>query len=104
MREEVKANVEREVKKKIGSEIKQKVMQALVDSTTLELPKSLVEIEMQRMVQQTRAELEARGVKQEKLPIDPGALEERAKRRVALGLIVGELVREQSPGAKPEPV
>jgi trigger factor len=104
MRAEVRTNVELEVKKRVEGEVKQKVMQALIDSTTLELPKSLVEIEVQRMVQQTRAELEARGVKLEKLPVDPGALEERAKRRVSLGLIVGELVREQSLGAKPEQV
>ena len=104
MRAEVRTNVELEVKKRVESEVKQKVMQALVDSTTLELPKSLVEIEAQRMVQQTRAELEARGLKLEKLPVDPAALEGRAKRRVALGLIVGELVREQSLGAKPEQV
>lgn len=104
MRDEVRSNVELEVKKRVESDLKQKVMQALVDSTTLELPKSLVEIEMQRMLQQTRAELEARGLKLEKLPVDPAALEERAKRRVALGLIVGELVREQSLGAKPEQV
>jgi len=92
------------VKKRVESEVKQKVMQALVDSATLELPKSLVEIEVQRMLQQTRAELEARGLKLEKLPVDPAALEERAKRRVALGLIIGELVKEQSLGAKPEQV
>ena len=84
--------------------MKQKVMQALVDSTTLELPKSLVEMEVQRMLQQTRAELESRGLKLEKLPVNPAALEERAKRRVALGLIIGELVKEQSLGAKPEQV
>jgi trigger factor len=104
MRAEVRSNVELEVKKRMDSETKQKVMQALVDTATLDLPKSLVEIELQRMVQQTRAELEARGLKLEKLPVDPAALEERAKRRVALGLIIGELVREQSLGAKPEQV
>src|SRR5438094_9026918 len=89
MREEVRANVEREVKKRVYGEVKQKVMQALIDSTTLELPKSLVEIETQRMVQQTRADLEARGVKLERLPVKPEALEGQARRRVALGLIVG---------------
>jgi len=104
MRTEVRTNVELEVKKRVDSEVKQKVMQALIDSATLELPKSLVEIEMQRMVQQTRAELEAQGVKLEKLPVNPQALEERARRRVALGLILGELVREQDLGAKPEQV
>jgi len=104
MREEVKANVEREVKKRIESEVKQKVMQALIDSTALELPKSLVEIELQRMVQQTRADLEARGVKLEKLPVNPEALEAQARRRVTLGLILGELVRSHELGAKPEQV
>jgi trigger factor len=104
MREEVRTNVELEVKKRVESDLKQKVMQALVDATTLELPKSLVEIELQRMLQQARAELEARGLKLEKVPVSPEALEQRARRRVALGLVVGELVREQGLGAQPEQV
>jgi trigger factor len=104
MREEIRENVQREVKKKVESEVKQKVMQALIDSTTLELPKSLVEIEMQRMVQQTRADLEARGIKLERLPVKPEALEGQARRRVALGLILGELVKSHELGAKPEQV
>jgi trigger factor len=104
MREEVRANVEREVRKRVESEVKQKVMQVLIDSTTLELPKSLVEIELQRMVQQARADLEARGVKLEKLPVNPEALEAQARRRVALGLILGELVKSHDLGAKPEQV
>ena len=104
MREEVKANVEREVKKRVESEVKQAVMQALIDSTALELPKSLVEIELQRMVQQTRADLEARGVKLESLPVSPEALDAQARRRVTLGLILGEVVRTHDLGAKPEQV
>ena len=104
MREEVKSNVEREVKKRVEGEVKQKVMQALIDSTTLELPKSLVEIELQRLVQQARAELEARGVKLERLPVNPEALEAQARRRVTLGLILGELVKSHELGAKPEQV
>jgi len=104
MREEVKANVGREVRKRIESEVKQKVMQALIDAATLELPKSLVEIELQRMVQQARADLEARGVKLERLPVNPAALEEQARRRVTLGLILGELVKSHDLGAKPEQV
>jgi trigger factor len=104
MREEIRTNVEREVKKRIENELKQKAMQALIDSTTVELPKSLVEIEVQRMVQQARADLESRGVKLDKLPIRPEALEEQAKRRVALGLILGELVKSHALGAKAEQV
>lgn len=104
MRQEIKANVEREVKKRIESEVKQKAMQALIDSTTLELPKSLVEIEMQRLVQQARADLESRGVKLDRLPLHPEAVEQQARRRVALGLILGELVKAHSLGPKSEQV
>jgi len=104
MREEVKANVEREVKKRIEGEVKQKVMQTLIDSTVLELPKSLVEIEVQRMVQQARADLQSRGVKLDRLPVPPAALEDQARRRVALGLILGELVKAHDLAAKPEQV
>ncbi len=104
MREEVKANVEREVKKRVEGELKQAVMQALIDSTALELPKSLVEMELQRMVQQARADFEARGLKLEKLPVSPEVLEEQARRRVTLGLILGEVVKTHDLGARPEQV
>ena len=104
MREEVKANVEREVKKRVESDLKQKVMQALIDSTPVEVPKSLVEMETRRMVQTARADLESRGIKMDQLPINPEAFEEQARRRVALGLVVGELVKSQGMGASPEQI
>ena len=104
MRAEVKANVEREVKKRIDGEIKQKVMQALLDSTRIELPKSLVEIEIQRLQQQARTELESRGVKMDQIPLNPEVFEAQAKRRVALGLIIGELVKEHGVAATPAQV
>jgi trigger factor len=104
MRAEVRANVEREVKKRIEADIKQKAMQALIDSTQMELPKSLVAMEMQRLVQSTRSDLEARGVKMDQLPINPELFEAQAKRRVGLGLIIGELVSAKELAPKDEQV
>ena len=104
MRAEVRANVEREVKRRVEADIKQKAMQALLDSTQLELPKSLVAIEMQRLVQSTRADLEARGVKMDQLPINPELFEAQAKRRVGLGLIIGELVNAKALAPKDEQI
>jgi trigger factor len=104
MREEVKANVGREVKKRIEADLKQKVMQALIDSTPVDVPKSLVQIEAARMVQSTRADLESRGIKMEQLPINPEIFEDQAKRRVTLGLVVGELVKAHGLSAKPEQI
>jgi trigger factor len=104
MRVEVRANVEREVKKRVEADIKNKAMQLLIDSTPVELPKSLVQMEMQRLVQSTRRDLEARGMKMDQLPINPEIFEGQAKRRVTLGLIIGELVKEKQLDAKPEQV
>jgi trigger factor len=104
MRAEVKANIEREVKKRTQADIKNKVMQALLDATKIDLPKSLIEMEVQRLVQATRADLETRGMKMEQLPINPEMFEQQAQRRVSLGLIIAELVKKHDLAAKPEQV
>jgi len=104
MRAEIKANIEREVKKRVQSDLKDKAMQALLDATKVELPKALVEMETQRLVQATRSDLEARGMKIEQLPINPEMFEKQAQRRVSLGLIIAELVQAHGLAAKPEQV
>jgi len=104
MRAEIKANIEREVKKRAQNDIKNKVMQVLLDTTKIDLPKALVEMETQRLVQTTRSDLEARGVKMEQLPLNPEMFEEQARRRVSLGLIMAELVKVHDLAAKPEQV
>jgi len=104
MRVEVKANVEREVKKRVDSRLKAQALQALLDCAPLELPKALVQMETQHLVEQAVAELQAKGLKIEKLPFDPQAFEASAKRRVALGLIIGELARSEKLQPKPAEV
>jgi len=51
-----------------------------------------------------RADLQSKGVKLDQVPIDPALFEEQAKRRVALGLILAELVKRNDLGARPEQV
>src|SRR3990172_6010160 len=104
MRADVRTNIEREVKKRTQADIKNKVMQVLIDATKIDLPKALIEMETQRLVQSTRADLEARGMKMEQLPISPEMFEQQAQRRVSLGLIIAELVKAHGLAAKPEQV
>ena len=101
MRAEIRANVEREVKKRVDARIKQQALQALVESTPLEVPKSLVELEARQLVERAAADLQSRGLKIEKTPFDPSAFEGAAKRRVTLGLIIAELARAE--GLQPKP-
>ena len=104
MRADVRTNVEREVKKRIEARLKAQALQLLLDAAPMELPKSLVQMEHQRLVEQAVAELQAKGMKIEKLPFDPQAFEATAKRRVALGLIIGELARSEKLQPKPAEV
>lgn len=104
MRAEVRANVEREVRKRVEMRLKEQALQALLEATPLELPRSLVEMELQQLVQKAAAELQSRGLKIEKLPFDPVAFEAIAKRRVALALIIGELARSEKLQPKPAEV
>jgi trigger factor len=104
MRAEVRQNVEREANKRIEARIKQQAMQALLGATPLELPKALVAMETREMVERAAAELRERGLKFEKLPLDPQAFEDGAKRRVALGLIIAELARAEKLQPKPAEV
>ena len=104
MRGEVRANVEREVKKRIEGRLKAQALQALLDASPMELPKSLVQMEQQRLVEQAVAELQARGVKADQLPIEPQAFEASAKRRVALALIINEVARTEKLQPKPAEV
>jgi trigger factor len=104
MRAEIKANVEREVRQRLGARLKNLVMQALLDSTKVDLPKSLVDMEAQRLVGTAAEDLKQRGLKLEDMPIGPQVFEEQARRRVALGLIMGECIRKHDLGAKPQQV
>ena len=104
MRAEIRNNVERETAKRVESKVKGQVLDALLDKTPLELPKSLIQMEAQQLVQRAAADLQARGIKPEQMPLDPAAFESTAKRRVALGLIIGELARTENLQPKPAEV
>jgi trigger factor len=104
MRREIRANVERETNKRIEARVKSQVLDALLAASPLELPKSLVQMEAQQLVERAQADLQARGVKPGQIPLDPAAFEATAKRRVALGLIIGELARTENLQPKPAEV
>jgi trigger factor len=104
MRKEVRENLEREVKRRVGSRVKDQIMKAMIDHTQVTVPKALVEMEIERMAESMKQELESRGVKSEGMPMEPSIFEAAAQRRVKLGLILAEVVRAHGLQAKPEQV
>ncbi len=105
LREDIRKNLAREVKFRLQARNKQAVMDALVAKAELDLPKSVVQAEIDRLVEGARADLKQRGIKDaEKAPIPEDLFREQAERRVRLGLVVAELVRANELQAKPEQI
>ncbi len=105
LRADIRKNLEREVKFRLQARNKQAVMDALVSKAELDLPKSVVQSELDRLVEGARADLKQRGVKDaDKAPIPDDLFRPQAERRVRLGLVVAELVRANGLHAKPEQI
>jgi trigger factor len=103
LRADVKKNLEREVKFRVQARNKASVMEALAKSAELELPNALVENETARLIEGAREDLKKRGVKDsETVDIPADIFKPQAERRVRLGLVVAELVRQHNLQAKPE--
>ena len=103
LRADVKKNLEREVKFRVAARNKQAAMDALAKAAQLDVPTALVAGELERMTQSAREDLKQRGLKDaETAPIPEDAFKPQAERRVRLGLIVAELVRQHKLQAKPE--
>ncbi len=104
MRAEVKANLEREVKRRTTTRVKDQVMKALLDATRVELPRALLDMEIDRLMHNMRHDLEARGLKAGQVPMPKQAFEPEAQRRVSLGLILAELVKKHGLEAKSDQI
>ncbi len=103
LRADVKKNLEREVKFRLLARNKAAALDALLKVATLELPKALVDSEIERLTARAREDLRQRGVKDaDKAPIPAELFTEQAQRRVRLGLAVAELVRTRQLQARPE--
>ena len=103
LRADIKKNLEREVKFRVLAKNKGAAMDALVNKAELDVPKSLIAGEAERMVANAREDLKKRGIKDaDKAPIPAELFNDQAEKRVRLGLVVAELVRSQNLQAKPE--
>lgn len=105
LRGDIRKNLEREVKFRVIARNKAAVMDALVKASELDLPRALVQNEIDRLVANARADLKQRGVKDaDKAPIPAELFKEQAEKRVRLGLVVAELVRSNKLQATPEQI
>jgi trigger factor len=93
LRAEVRANMERELAEAVRQKVRAQVLEGLFKTNPLELPRQLVE----EQIQELQVEMLRRaGVKDAKQLPPREPFEQPARRRVALGLLMSELVRHAS--------
>jgi trigger factor len=104
LRAEVEANLKLELKRKIDTVLKDQALSGLRAQAQFALPKSLVDIEARGLAARSAENMKQHGAKPEQINLDPDMFRRQAEDRVALGLIVGEMVRREGLQAKPEQV
>jgi len=98
-RADVRGNMERELAQRIKAKVKNQVMDLLIDVNPIELPDVLVSQEVEVLKEQTR-----QGIGGGRFELPDELFTESARRRVALGLIVAELVKRHNLKADAEQV
>lgn len=102
LRAEVKSNLEREAQRRSKTRVREQVMEMLLKHSTLELPQTLISMEIERLQKLTESDMQAKGLQTVQLNAD--MFKSQAERRVSLGLILAELVQKHKLIATPDQI
>ena len=95
-RADVKNNMQRELDQALRSKLKSSVMDALYGKVKLTVPNTLVDVEIESLMKPYIETAKRQKMKLEDLKLPRDSFEDQAKRRVALGLILGEVIQKES--------
>lgn len=94
LKAEVKKNMQRELDQTLKATVKENVIAGLLENNKLDLPRALVDQEIDALRQQAKQRFEQQG-KGGQIPELPADLfEDNAKRRVSIGLLLGEIIKD----------
>lgn len=104
LREEIRRSMQDELDQAIRDNIKEQVMEALLAANPVELPQGRVEEQIDLLMSQMRETLQSRGAQFGDLQLDRSMFEEQARKRVALGMLTSEIVKQQNMAPAPDKV
>ncbi len=94
MHKDIRGNMQRELDAKIKTNLKQVAMDKLIELHQMEVPKALTDPEATTLMQQMQQNLASQGMKQGDVQLNPDMFKDQASRRVSLGLIMAEIVKD----------
>jgi len=96
-RDELKNNMQRELDKNIKARTKNAVMDSLLAANEFDIPNSMIDAESQRVAEQMNEQVKMNqgGQSNSGMPqFDGSQFKDQGRRRVALGLILSEIIKE----------
>ncbi|ESS71393.1 trigger factor Tig [Methyloglobulus morosus KoM1] len=94
-RTDIKANMERELVQALHGRLKNAVLDALYEKVQLVVPNALVDEEIQNLMKPYLESAKRNKLKQTDVQLPKEMFQDQAQRRVALGLILGEIIHAQ---------
>jgi len=94
LREEVKTNMEREVMNAVKQQNRNNVFNALETEVEVELPQSMVQQEVEGLMNRAVQQLQQQGIKAEDVNLTAEQFKDEAEKRVKLGLILGQAIKD----------
>lgn len=91
LKSEIRQSLEAELQQQLNAKTKEQVMQALLENNELTLPDSMVAQEIEVLRKQALENFKMENASE----LPDSLFEEEARRRVKLGLMIGEIVNEQ---------
>jgi len=95
-REDIKSNLEVELEQALWSKLKDIALNALYEKFQITVPNALVDEEIESLMKPYIETAKRQKVKLEDLKLPRDTFEEQAKRRVALGLILNDIIKKNS--------
>ena len=99
LRAEVKSNLETNLESQLSSTLRQRAFDALLEQNETEMPLKMVQEEAQRMMQEQKNQMIQQGIDPKLLENFPDpefeVLKPQAEKRVALGLLMMEIIRKE---------
>ena len=93
LRTEIKENMQKELARAVQNLNRTATLDALNEVVDIQLPKALVDQEVQSLMNKMVEQMQQQGMKEQDINISADHFQKDAEKRVKLGLIIGEIIR-----------
>ena len=101
LKQQLRENMQREAEQAINNRVKEQVFDGLMGLNLLEVPKALVDSEIETLVKQRQEAMQQYAGAGQVQDVDPAQFEDQARRRVSLGLILSEIIQKNDISVPP---